>query len=104
MVAAYPEPQLEIMRSFVKKCLFLFKPQSHEEKEELRARDEKAQAILKAELVQTRIDGKAISHRRLETLMLASNTDRKTTIRLLRRLGARPSRSRGSAWWTLDKG
>lgn len=93
-----------IMRSFVKKCFLMLRPPSREEKEATRAKEEETQSILRAELGQTRIDGKAISHRRLETLMLASNTDRKTAIRLLRKLGARPSKSRGAAWWTLDQG
>lgn len=92
------------MRSFVKKCFSLLKPMSAEEKEDMRVRDEEAKAILMLELGRTRIDGKSISHRRLETLMLASSTDRKTAMRLLRQLGARPSRTRGSTWWTLAQG
>ncbi|MES2708817.1 MAG: hypothetical protein V4726_19640 [Verrucomicrobiota bacterium] len=87
---------------FVKKCFRRLKPKSVEEKQAIKAMQEKARIILTSELSQQWTDGKPVSHRRLESLMLAADTDRKETIRLLREIGARPSSRRGGArLWTL---
>ncbi|MES2708790.1 MAG: hypothetical protein V4726_19500 [Verrucomicrobiota bacterium] len=63
----------------------------------------KAREVLSAELKSTRVDGKPVTHRRLETLMLAAGTGKQETIRLLRGLGARPSSRHGLRLWTRDE-
>ncbi len=91
-----------VMILFAKKCLQLLKPMSAGERQEMKARVEKARGILTLELSQQWTDGKPVSHRRLESLMLAAGTGRKETIRLLREIGARPSSRRsGARLWTL---
>ena len=62
----------------------------------------KAKEVLEAELRSRRIDGKPVTHRRLETLMLSAGTQKRETVRLLRELGARPSSRHGSRLWTRD--
>lgn len=90
------------MIRFAKSCFRRLRPRSVEEKRSADTREEKARKVLLSELSQRRTDGKAVSHRRLETLMLAANTQRSETIRLLRKIGARPSSRWGEKWWTLN--
>jgi hypothetical protein len=47
------------------------------------------------------IDGRPVTHRRIETLMLITRIDKRRTIRLLREIGARPSSRFGSGIWTM---
>jgi hypothetical protein len=85
------------MPLLLKKLLQLLRPESPANRD----RTGKAQRVLLSELSQQRIDGAPISHRRLESLMLASGTGRRETVRLLRAIGARPSRRHGPSVWTL---
>jgi hypothetical protein len=62
---------------------------------------EKARRILHSELSQQRTDGTPVSHRRLESLMLAVGAEKRQTMCLLRAIGARPSNRDGGAMWTL---
>ncbi|MDB6133410.1 MAG: hypothetical protein JWM59_1653 [Verrucomicrobiales bacterium] len=85
------------MPLLLKKLLHLLNPESPANRD----RTEKAQRVLLSELSRQRTDGAPVSHRRLESLMLASATGRRETVRLLRAIGARPSRRHGAAVWTL---
>jgi hypothetical protein len=64
-------------------------------------RREQVKSILRTELETHRVDGKPVTHRRLESLMLTAGTPRRQTIQLLREIGARPSKRRGAKFWTL---
>ncbi len=89
------------MLSFLKNLLKSGKLSSiQEEKEDPVVRSERLRALLLAELSQTQVDGRPVTHRRLESLMLATGTGKTETIRLLREIGARPSSRRGAKLWT----
>lgn len=66
-------------------------------------RAERIRSILRAELSQTSIDGKPITHRRLLSLMLTAGAEKKETIQRLREIGARPSARLGNKVWTLAR-
>lgn len=59
--------------------------------------------MLLAELQTVRVDGKPVTHRRLESLMLTAGTGKRQTKKLLRAIGARPSKRRGAKFWTLKE-
>lgn len=90
------------MSAFLKNILSLLKPKTPEEINASRERLQRAREVLSAELRNRRVDGKPVTHRRLETLMLAAGTGRKETVRLLRELGARPSSRHGEKLWTRE--
>lgn len=64
-------------------------------------REERLRAILRGEMTRDTLDGRQVTHRRLETLMLVTGGDKKETVRLLRDIGARPSSRHGSKIWTM---
>lgn len=64
-------------------------------------RVERLKTILRSEMTQDTLDGRQLTHRRLETLMLVTGLSKKETVRLLRDIGARPSSRHGSKIWTL---
>lgn len=70
--------------------------------EERAVRTARLKAVLTAELSQTQVDGRPVTHRRLESLIRATGAGKRETIQLLREIGARPSRRRGSELWTLE--
>jgi hypothetical protein len=63
--------------------------------------DERLKKLLTIELNSKTLDGRQLTHRRLETLMLVTGLNRKETIRLLREIGARPSGRFRAEIWTL---
>lgn len=65
-------------------------------------RAERIRTIIRAELSQTSVDGKPITHRKLFSLMLPAESGKKETIRRLREIGARQSSKVGKKVWTLD--
>jgi hypothetical protein len=69
--------------------------------EDAQARAERLKAILRSELSRTQVDGRPVSHRRLESLMQATETGKRETVILLRQIGARPSSRHGSKVWTM---
>lgn len=91
-----------IMISFLLKLLKPQRPLSTVvPDEDAETRAERLKAILRAELNRTQVDGKPISHRRLESLMQTTETSKRETVILLRQIGARPSSRHGSKVWTL---
>lgn len=90
------------MISFLLKLLKPQRPLSSAEPEDAGpVRTERLKAILKAELSRTQVDGRPVSHRRLESLMQAAETGKRETVLLLRQIGARPSSRHGNKVWTL---
>ena len=69
--------------------------------EDPKDREEKLKTILRMEMTQDTLDGRQVTHRRLESLVLATGAGKKETIRTLRAIGARPSSRHGSKIWTL---
>lgn len=65
-------------------------------------RAERLRVILRSEMTRDTLDGRQVTHRRLETLMLVTGTDKKETMRLLRDIGARPSSRHGAKIWTMQ--
>lgn len=72
-----------------------------EETREQRA--ERIRETLLSELSHKSIEGKPVTHRRLESLMLAAHAGKKETIQRLREIGARPSARMGKRLWTMDQ-
>ncbi|RYD38115.1 MAG: hypothetical protein EOP86_01745 [Verrucomicrobiaceae bacterium] len=77
-------------------------PRPAETGEERAIRVAKLKAVLTAELSQTQVDGRPVTHRRLESLIRATGAGKRETVQLLREIGARPSRRRGSDLWTME--
>lgn len=90
------------MISFLLKLLKPQRPLSSDvPDEDPQARNERLKAILRAELSRTQVDGKPVSHRRLESLMQTTETSKRETMILLREIGARPSSRHGTKVWTM---
>ena len=58
-------------------------------------------ALLLSELQTSRVNGKPVTHRRLQSLMLTIGSSKRVTMQLLRDIGARPSKKKGGTFWTL---
>lgn len=89
---------LTFLKIFWKRNSFSSGPETLEDR---KLRAERLKAILKFELALTQVDGRPVTHRRLESLMLATGAGKKETVRLLREIGARPSGRHGDRIWTL---
>lgn len=63
--------------------------------------NEKLKQALLLEMNSKSLDGRPLTHRRIETLMLVTGLGKKETIRLLREIGARPSGRFGAGIWTM---
>ena len=89
------------MLALLKFTLEKFKPQSAADRQTALERLETARSVLLREMKHERIDGRPVTHRRLESLMTAAGTSKRDTIRLLKEIGARPSGRHGTKVWTL---
>ena len=89
------------MLSLLKLTLEKLRPRSAADRRAALERLENARAVLLLEMKHERIDGRPVTHRRLESLMSAAGTGKRDTIRLLKEIGARPSGRHGTKVWTI---
>ncbi|MDB6136154.1 MAG: hypothetical protein JWM59_4397 [Verrucomicrobiales bacterium] len=90
------------MLTFLKNLVKGSSPRPAEPQEDRATRAARLKAVLTAELSQTQVDGRPVTHRRLESLIRATGAGKRETVQLLREIGARPSRRRGSELWTME--
>jgi len=93
---------IKLLQRFTGQILNLVSPATRREERAAReAQLQRRQEILLAELSQEKLSGKPVGYRRLESLMLVAGTNRRETVRILKKLGARPSSRKGKQYWTL---